>query len=212
MKSVRNSHILTTSIFAVAFLAADKGASGGTATAPAPGATTTPAPQTDAKAQTKPEAKVHTKLESLIKTYDETMEKAESYYVEIAELVQTEKISRADVVATLMRARGITFETAQSQYSRMKGIWQNPEVLAQLKSGEITLRMAREKTTKKQAGTVAKDAAAAGSAKGTSATETKEARYERCRKALVASAKECGFDKKSVLLSIESDLTAAGIK
>lgn len=199
-----------------------------TTSAPAPevaaapsatGTATSAAPKTDAKAKTQPEAKVHPALEALIKSYDTTVQKAESYYVEIIETVQRDKISRADVVATLMRARGISFETAQSQYSRMKGIWQNPEVLRQLKSGEITLRVAREKTTKKQQspanGTATPgsgDAAGAAAATAQKDKETKEARYDRCRKSHVAAVKECGFDLKSALMSFEADLKSAGVK
>jgi len=211
MKLINRHSILTTSIMFM--LASDKG--GGTATATAPTAKgDSPKPTTDGGAKTKsqPEAKVHDALLNKIKAYDETMQKAESYYVDIIKIIQTEKVSRADVVATLMRARGITFETAQSQYSRMKNIWQNPEILKQLENGEITLRVAREKTTKKQEGT---EVAAAGTASTPGAggeKEGKEARFDRCRKAFVASVKECGYDLKSTLLGIESDLKAAGIK
>ena len=195
---------------ALLFLAADTGGATGTAVAPA-----SPKPQTDAKAKTQPEAKVHTGLLTLIKGYDDTVAKAESYYIEITELIQSEKLSRADVVATLMKARGITYESAQSQYSRMKQIWQNPEVLAKLKSGEITLKMARESTKKTQAGTAdaaATPATGAGSAATSSEKETKEARYDRARKAHVAAVKECGFDLRSALMSFEADLKGAGVK
>jgi hypothetical protein len=123
------------------------------------------------------------------------------------ELIQTEKIPRADVVQTLMKARKITFETAQSQYSRMKGIWQDPKVLQQLKAGEITLKVARESTKKTQANPAAGNASEGGASK-----ETKEARYERARKAHVAAVKECGFDLRSAMLSFEADLKGAGIK
>lgn len=126
------------------------------------------------------------------------------------ETVLTEKISRADVVATLMKARKVTYETAQSQYSRMKNIWSNPDILAQLKAGEITLKVAREATTKKQADPAGANATAP--AGGKTSNETKEARFERAKKAHVASVKECGFDLKSSMLSFEADLKAAGIK
>lgn len=186
-----------------------------TATAPESAAATSPQPTPDAKAKAnaKPEAKVHAGLESVIVKYDDAVEKAESYYIEIIEVIQSNKISRADVVATLMKARKITFETAQAQYSRMKGIWQNPEVLKQLKDGEITLKMAREKTTKKQAGTTSTQGAQSGASTSAEASkETKEARYERCQKAHVAAVKECGYDLKSAIVSFEASLKAAGVK
>ena len=172
-----------------------------------------PKPQTDAKAKTAPDAHVHAGLLSLIKNYDDSVQKAESYYIQITELIQTEKVSRADVVATLMKARGITYETAQSQYSRMKQIWQNPEVLQKLKNGEITLKIAREATKKAQAAPTAGAATpAAGGGSAPDNKETKEARYDRARKAHVAAVKECGFDLRSALMSFEADLKAASVK
>lgn len=169
---------------------------------------TSPAPQTDTKAKTAaPEPKVHTKLLNAIQKYDEHVQEAESYYVEMIEIIQTEKIPRGDVVQTLMKARKITFETAQSQYSRMKGIWQDPKVLSDLKSGAITLKIAREATKKTQANPANANAGGEGATK-----ETKEARYERARKAHVAAVKECGFDIRSAMVSFEADLKSAGIK
>lgn len=209
------------------FAVAEKGAGnggGGTATAggapaakgapapsPAPGASPAAQPQ----AKTTPEPQPHPKLLAAITKYDEHIQEAETYYVEMIELVLTEKISRADVVATLMKARKVTFETAQSQYSRMKKMWEKPEILEQLKKGEITLRVARDATTKKQANPASTgDGSASGApgSTGTKSQETKEARYERVRKAHVAAVKECGFDFKSSMLSFEADLKAAGIK
>lgn len=215
MNRYTDRHILSGAILPamLCLLAADKGGGTATALAPAPAAAS-PKPTTDGGAKTKaqPEAKVHTNLLEKIKLYDESVAKAESYYVEIIEIIQTEKVSRADVVATLMKGRGISFETAQSQYSRMKNIWQSPEVLQQLKDGEITLKIAREKTTKKQAGTEAKAAGTAQTPGSGGEKETKEARYDRVRKAFVAAVKECGFDIKSTLLGLEADLKAAGVK
>lgn len=195
------SHLLP--MFSMICLAADKG--GAVATGPAP-ATGSPAPKPDARVKP-PEPKVHPKLLNAIQKYDEHVQEAETYYVEMIELIQTEKISRGDVVQTLMKARKITFETAQSQYSRMKGIWQDPTILAKLKAGEITLKVARESTTKKQAGAAATAASGAEASK-----ETKEARYERSKKAHVAAVKECGFDLRSALVSFEADLKSASIK
>lgn len=211
----RNCHTLA---LAQLLFVADKATGGGsTATAtkapspaPAPGAQASPAPQpTPNKAA--PQPKIHDKLLVAVQGYDQHIQEAESYYVQMIELVLTEKISRADVVATLMRARGITFETAQSQYSRMKKMWEKPEILDQLKKGEITLKVAREATKSTQTG--AKGGQGDGSAgTGSKTQETKEARYDRVRKAHVAAVKECGFDKKSALLSFEADLNAAGVK
>lgn len=161
-----------------------------------------PEVETKPKKAVKPEAKVHVGLLECIKQYDTHVAEAETYYIEMIEIIQTEQISRADVVATMMKARGISFETAQSQYSRMKGIFSNKEVLEKLKNGEITLKVAREATTKKQANPT-KDKAVDPA--------KKEERFEKAVNSVVASAKECGFDRKSVLTSIEAALKAAGI-
>lgn len=212
----RNCHTLA---LAMLMFVADKATGGGTATAskastpapsPAPGAQASPAPAPAAGAKAAPQPKIHDKLLVAVQGYDQHIQEAESYYVQMIELVLTEKISRADVVATLMRARGITFETAQSQYSRMKKMWEKPEILDQLKKGEITLKVAREATKSTQAGGKGQGDGSAGT--GSKTQETKEARYDRVRKAHVAAVKECGFEKKSAMLSFEADLNAAGVK
>jgi hypothetical protein len=162
--------------------------------------TTATETKADPKAKTKVEAVPHPKLLALVKQYDESIEQAESYFVDMCEMIQKEQIDRATTVATLMKARGITFETAQSQYSRMKGILNNQETLQELKDGKITLRVAREKTTKKQ------------SNPKNAKPEAKEARYNTALKTLVACVKENGFDLKSALVSFEAELKAAGVK
>lgn len=214
----RNCHTLA---LAMLMFVADKATGGGTATAskasapapsPAPGAQASPAPAPAAGAKAAPQPKIHDKLLVAVQGYDQHIQEAESYYVQMIELVLTEKISRADVVATLMRARGITFETAQSQYSRMKKMWEKPEILDQLKKGEITLKVAREATKSTQTGAKAGGQGDGSAGTGSKTQETKEARYDRVRKAHVAAVKECGFEKKSAMLSFEADLNAAGVK
>lgn len=147
-----------------------------------------------------PEPVVHEGLVKIITNYDEHVEQAETYYVEMIEFIQGKQLSRADVVATLMRARGIGYETAQTQYSKMKGILNNKEILAELKAGKITLRVARERTTKKQENPKS------------SKPEAKEAKYSNALKGLAAAAKECGFDFDSVMLSVKAELHSVGIK
>lgn len=171
--------------------------------APAENETETVAPAVEPKKVVKPEAKVNEVLLECIKQYDTHVAEAETYYIEMIEIIQKNQISRGDVVVTLMKARGISFETAQTQYSRMKGIFNNKEVLEKLKNGEITLKVARENTTKKQT----------HPAKGKLEVDPakKEERFQKAVQGLVASAKECGFDAKSVITSLTAELKAAGI-
>lgn len=214
---------LICSILPMCFMSADTATATGAATASSGGPATgtkikggpAPAvsPTVSPVAKATPEPKIHDKLLTSIKSYDDAVQKAESYYVEIIELVLTEKINRADTVATIMKARGVTFETAQSQYTRMKKMWEQPEILQKLKDGEITLKIARE-ATKSTRGEIGTSTATPGAPapSGEASKETKEARYERVQKAHISAVKECGFDLKSALLSFESGLKAAGVK
>lgn len=171
-----------------------------TGTGVGPGVTTSAAgPKTKVE---KPQPTVNVQLREAFVNYDSAMAEAERFYVEIIELIQGSNISKADVIATIMDARKIAYETAAGHFTKMKNIWTSPEILQKLKAGEITLKMARDATTKKS--TTKKAATSA-------TTETKEARYDKVRKSLVASAKELGFDRKSVLLTVEADLKAAGV-
>lgn len=171
-----------------------------TGTAVGPGVTTGPTgPKTKVD---KPAPVVNVALRTAFQNYDAAMAEAERFYVEIIEIIQGSNISKPDVIATIMDARKIAYETAANHFTKMKNIWTSPEIYQKLKNNEITLKMAQQATTKKSA--TKKNA--------TSDTkETKEARYEKARKALVAAAKECGFDRKGVLLSVEADLKAAGV-
>lgn len=148
----------------------------------------------------KPEAKPNEELVGLFVDYDENVEKAESSFIKMVEFIQTNEVDRATVVLSMMKARKCTYETAQSQYSRMKKILNNEEVLNDLKNGNITLKVAREKTAAKQKNPT--------SAK----PEAKEARFTNTLKAFVAAAKESGFSLKEVMVSVEAELKSAQIK
>jgi hypothetical protein len=218
MKSPLYSRLMPSMIFLLAdtgtATAGSKpaGKSVGTGVAPGAATTTSPAAQPTTGAGVAPQPQVHPKLLEAVQGYDKHVQEAETYYVQMIELVLEHKINRADVVATLMRARGITFETAQSQYSRMKNLWSDPTILQKLKNGEITLKVAREATTKKQANPASGGTTTAGTDGGKTSAETKEARYERARKAHTQAVKECGFDLKSAMMSFEADLKQAGVK
>lgn len=149
---------------------------------------------------TKVEAVANEELVALFESYDEAVSKAESYFVELVEYIQDHQVDRATVVASMMRARGINYETAQSQYSRMKKIYNNEEVLQELKDGKINLKIARERTKDKQKNPKSSKPAA------------KEARYTNTLKAFVAAAKESGFALKEIMLGVEAELRSAKIK
>ena len=172
-------------------------------TAPATGAAPAPegtavAPKPGAKPKAEPTP--NPQLVSIIEKYDVKVNEAESFFVEMVEFIQTNQLDRNTVVASLMIARGVTFETAQSQYSRMKKILNDETVLAELKEGKITLKVARERTTQPQKNPKS------------SAPEAKEAKYNNSLKAFVAAAKESGFTLREIMIGVEADLKSAGIK
>jgi len=151
-------------------------------------------------AKPKTEAKPNEELVGLLTRYDEHVEEAQTYYVEFCEFVQNNQIGRAEVTASIMKARGVTFETASSQYSRMKGILSDKKVLQDLKDGKITLKVARERTTKKQVNPKS------------AAPEAKSERFDKALKAIIEAAKENGYSLKSLLMSVEAQAKSAGIK
>ncbi len=148
------------------------------------------APKAGAKAKPEPEA--NEELVGLFEKYDQVVEQAETYFIEMVEHIQKNQLDRATVVKSMMKARGITYETAQSQYSRMKKIFNNEEVLKDLKEGNITLKVAREKTVSGQ-----KNPKAAK-------PEAKEARFTNTLKAFAGAAKESGFTLKEIMVSVEA--------
>lgn len=146
------------------------------------------------------EATANAELVGLFESYDETVAQAESIFVELVELIQTKQLDRATVVASMMKARGVNYETAQSQYSRMKKIFNNEEVLQELKDGKITLKVARERTKDTQKNPKS------------SKPEAKEQKYTNTLKSFVAAAKESGLARREIMLGVEAELKSAGIK
>lgn len=176
--------------------AAAANANPGVSAGPTEGASETAKPGAKPKAEAVP----NEQLVQLLSKYDEHVEEAQSYYVQFCRFVQKNQVGRAEVVASIMRARSCTFETASSQYSRMKNILNNEEVLKELEDGKITLKVAREKTTKKQENP--KNAK----------PEAKQERFDKAQTALVQAVKELGYDLKSAIMSYEAALKSAGIK
>lgn len=174
--------------------------SGSPNAAPGPDEHETPVEAAKPGVKPKAEAKPNEALVAIFEKYDEVVSQAESYFVELVEYIQKNEIDRNTVVASMMKARQITYEAAQSQYSRMKKIFNDENVLQELRDGKITLKAARERTVTKQ-----KNPASADPAK-------KEARYTNSLKAFVAAAKESGFSLREILLGVEAELKSASIK
>lgn len=159
-----------------------------------------PGTKTKVKVGSQAEAAPNVELVALFEAYDENVKAAEKKFIELVEFIQENDLDRATVIASMMIARGINFESAQSQYSRMKKMYNNPEVLEELKSGKISLKVAREKTKKAQTNPA--------SAK----PEAKEQKFSSTLKAFVAACKESGFSRKEIMVTFEAELKAAQIK
>lgn len=159
-----------------------------------------PGAKTKVKTVSKEDAKPNEELVALFESYDEHVAKAEGKFVELVELIHEKQLDRNTVVVSMMVARGINYETAQTQYSRYKKIFNNEEVLQELKEGKITMKIARERTKDKQKNPKSSKPAA------------KEARYTNTLKAFVAAAKESGLARREIMVGVEAELKAAQIK
>lgn len=177
-----------------------KPAASSPSSAPAPDENASPETHTKAAPGAKVEAAPNAALVAVFEKYDASVAQAEQNFIELVEMIQEQQLDRATVVASMMKARGITYESAQGQYSKMKKIFNNEEVLADLKEGKITLKVARERTTTKQTNPKA------------AKPEAKEQRYNSTLKSFVAAAKESGFTRSEIMLGVEAELKSAGIK
>lgn len=140
------------------------------------------------------------RLVAAIKAADQAEMQHKSCLVTIATISQEEQLTRAEVVASLIEARGIEKTTAESQYSRMKGLLSDPKIMEGLRSGEITLKAARQATKKEQ--------------KAPSPEKKKEnieKRFSGAITSLITAAKEGGMDRTSVLNSVKSACKKAGV-
>lgn len=154
------------------------------------------------KASSKETAKVSSnpRLVAALRSSDEAKMVFKTSLITIATIVQEEQLTRAEVVASLMEARSIEKTSADSEYSRMKGLLNNPEILEQFKNGEITLKAARSATVKKQ--------------KNPNPEKKKENIQKRFSGALTSlcnAAKEGGMDKASVLIAVKQHCKKTGI-
>lgn len=151
-----------------------------------------------AKATSKVVANV--RLVEAIRASDQAMKTAQSLLVTVAEIVQSEDLTRNEVVASIMEARGVEETTAQSQYSRMKALLNDPETLQELKDGVITLKAAREKT------------------KGTKTVSPKKKKENAEKKLIkgigmaISAALESGWDWSTFLNTTKSAAKKAGLR
>ena len=157
-------------------------------------------PPTKVSAKAKAEAAPNIECVALFEAYDEAVSTAEKTFIELIELIQEKQLDRATVIASMMKARGISYESAQTEYSKMKKIFNNEEVLEELKAGKITMKVARAKTK-----TTQKNPKAAK-------PEAKEQKYQSTLKAFVAAAKESGFTRREIMVGVEAELKSAEIK
>lgn len=154
------------------------------------------------KSASKEVAKVSSnpRLVAALQASDQAEGAFKSSLVLISTIVQEEQLTKAEVVASLMKARNIEKVSAEGQYSRMKGLLNNPEIMQQLASGEMTLKMARAATVKKQ--------------QNPSTEKKKEniqKRFSSAITSLMNAAKEGGMDKASVLNTVKSACKKNGI-
>lgn len=159
-----------------------------------------PGTKTKVKVTAKADAKPNEELIGLFESYDEHVAAAEKAFVEMVEFIQENQIDRATVIASMMKARSLSFESAQKEYGTMKKIFNNEEVLQELKDGKITMRVARQKTKTTQKNPK--------SAK----PEAKEQKFNATLKSFVAAAKESGFSRAEILTTVTAELKAAEIK
>lgn len=153
-----------------------------------------------AATEEKQAAVANPRLVAAIRVSDDAAGAYKSSLITIATICQEEQLTKGEVVASMMEARGCTKQTAESQYSRVQGLLKNPEVLEQLKNGEIDLKTARVATTKKQTNPSPEKK-----------KESIEKRISKSLQNLVIACKEGGMDRASILVAVKSACKKAGI-
>lgn len=169
--------------------------------------TTKPESNTKAEAKAK-EAKAaaaavaNPKVVAAIRAEDEARSNAASKLAHLLQVVQDTEVTRPELVASYLEAKpNCSPATAQSQASRIMGLLKDPEVASKLISGEITLKTAREATTKKQE-----------NPNEAKAKENKQKRLATALAQVVAAAKELGIDRTSLKAMLTEAAKKAGIK
>lgn len=156
--------------------------------------------KTEAKAKPVAKSEANAKLVAAIQKADQAMNIAKSALATVATLVQQLQLNKSEVIASYMVARGCTESTAVTQYSRIAGLLKNPKVLADLREGNIDLKVAMQKITTRQQNPN---------------EEQKKARLEKKFNSTIAAlmkiCKEGGYDRESLLLSIKAAAKKEGL-
>lgn len=140
------------------------------------------------------------RLVAAIKAFDTSAAQTKSFYIQMAEVAQSEQCTKAEVVASLVEARGITPETASQQFTRHRRLFTDSAFLEKAVSGEIDIKQARE-PEKKQKNPSAKKK-----------SENLEKRMATGVKQLVMAAKEAGTDLTSLLNMVRAYAKKQGVK
>lgn len=141
------------------------------------------------------------RLVEKIRGFDIARDQAKSFLVEVATVAQEEQCSKAEIVASIVEARGCTEKTAKEQYSRMKKLLTDPEALEELRNGTADLKTVRERTTKPQ-----------GNPSPKKAKENAEKKFAKGLSLVVTAAKEQGWDAATVLNTLKAKLKKEGVK
>ena len=185
-------------------------------TGTATGTGTGTAAKTKVSTKTMEEAQVDQALLTLIKSYDEVKEKATSYMCDMAEHIGKNNLGRPVVIKTLMEARGITIESASSTASRLITLAKDPEAIAGLRDGTLTIRetVYGKKKPAATAGATGEGGTGETSTAGNkkSDTEKKEDRYNRKLGEFVDVAKECGYTLDEIMTGVRASLKDKGVK
>lgn len=140
------------------------------------------------------------KLVAAIKSFDAVRAQAKSYLITIAEIAQNEQCTKAEVVASIMEARGVEKSTAETQYSRYRELFTDPDALEAARDGEVDVKTLRQPKVKQKNPSKKKQ------------DENREKRFAKAVKDIVQCAKEGGQDKATVLNTISAALKNAGVK
>lgn len=141
------------------------------------------------------------KLVAALQGHDEAKGQVKSYLIEMATICQEEQLSKEEVIASIMEGRSVDRKTAGEQYSRMKGILNDPKTLQELKDGVIDLQTARAKTKKTQENKSPKKA-----------QENAEKVITRSISAIITKCKETGLALADVITTLKQAAKKAGLK
>lgn len=156
-----------------------------------------------AKASSKEASKVVAN-ERMVEAVRDSMEKKKEYassLVTISEIFREEQMTRAELVASIIEAKGVEKSTAESEASRIIGLAKNPKMLKALENGEMTVRAAVAGASKKQA-----------NPNKEKQKENIEKRYNTGLSKMLEAAKEGGYTREEIIQNVKASCKEAGIK